>query len=337
MKLGAVVLAAGAGTRMRSALPKMLHPLCGRPLVGHALAVADAIDAETVVVLSAEILAPVRAALGERYRYVVQAERLGTGHAVLQAREALRGRTDEVLVLLGDVPLLTPGTARRLLELRRASGALMGVLSFEAHPPTGYGRVVRDAGGAFVALVEERDATPEQRAIAEVNSGLMCFDAAWLWEAIGRLRRNPLKGEYYLTDLAALAVAEGGAGAAVALQAEDPAEALGVNDRAQLAEAAAVLRRRTLAELMRAGVTVVDPAATYVDVGVAVGPDSTLHPGTILRGATSVGGGCEIGPHATILDSRIGDRARVRHAVIERATLLDDAVVGPFVHIGGDA
>jgi bifunctional UDP-N-acetylglucosamine pyrophosphorylase / glucosamine-1-phosphate N-acetyltransferase len=250
MKLATVILAAGEGTRMRSPLPKVLHPIGGQPMLGHILALADALDATTAVVVAADALAPISAAFGERYAYVVQEQRLGTGHAVLQARPALQGRSDDVLVLLGDVPLLRPATARRMIEQRRATGALVTLLSFDARPPTGYGRVVRDTAGRVAALVEERDATPEQRSITEVNSGLMVFDAAWLWPALDRLTPSPVKGEYYLTDLIALAVANRGPGAAEALLADDPTEALGVNDQTQLAEAEAVLHKRE-----RAGAT----------------------------------------------------------------------------------
>jgi len=205
-QLGVVVIAAGKGTRMRSALPKVLHALCGRSLIGHVLAVADALDsAYTVVVLSPEKLGPVRAQSGERYSYAVQAEQLGTGHAVLQARPALPGPADDVLVLYGDTPLLRPETASAVVNLRRASGALVGIMSLHTPPPSGYGRIVRDAAGQVVAIVEERDATPEQFALTECNSGVMCFDAAWLWQALDHIPRNPVNGEYYLTDLAALA------------------------------------------------------------------------------------------------------------------------------------
>jgi bifunctional UDP-N-acetylglucosamine pyrophosphorylase / glucosamine-1-phosphate N-acetyltransferase len=337
LRLGIVVLAAGEGTRMRSSLPKVLHPICGRPLLGHVLAVAGALEAAVaVVVLAQETIDQVRAQFGERYGYAVQAERLGTGHAVLEARSLLLNRSDDVLVLYGDTPLLRAETARAVVEARRASGALLSLLSFYAHPPTGYGRVLRDAAGHVIELVEERNATPEQRAIAEGNSGIMCFDAAWLWDAVGRIQRNPVKGEYYLTDLVAMAVAERGPGAALAIPAADEREAWGVNDRVQLAQADAALRERLLEQLMRAGVTVVDPAATYVDAGVTVGAETVLLPGTLLQGATRVGGGCAIGPHTTIRDSTIGDRAQIRHAVVERATVPDGAVVGPFVHVSGE-
>src|SRR5262249_22001648 len=264
--LAIVVIAAGKGTRMRSALPKELHPLCGRSMIGHVLAVADALDpAYALVVLSPEKLSPVRARSGDRYIYVVQAEQLGTGHAVLQARAALPGPSDDVLVLYGDTPLLRPETARAVVELRRACGALVGIMSMHAQPPSGYGRIVRDAAGQVVAIVEERNATPEQFGLTECNSGAICFDAARLWEALGRIPRNPVNREYYLTDLAELAVAERGPGAAVALPAADAREAWGINDRVQLAQAEAVMRERILDRLMRAGVGVTDPLNTYVD------------------------------------------------------------------------
>jgi bifunctional UDP-N-acetylglucosamine pyrophosphorylase/glucosamine-1-phosphate N-acetyltransferase len=335
-QLGIVVIAAGKGTRMRSALPKELHALCGRSLIGHVLAVADALGAAyTVVVLSPAKLGPVRDHFGAGYIYVVQREQLGTGHAVLQARPALPRPSGDVLVLYGDTPLLRPETARAVVDLRRSSGALVGIMSMHAAPPSGYGRIVRDAEGRVTAIVEERNATPEQFALTECNSGVMCFDAAWLWEALDRIPRNPAKGEYYLTDLAEMAVAERGPGAAVALPAADAREAWGINDRAQLAQADAALRERILNALMLAGVTIVDPAATYVDAGVTVGPDTTLWPGTLLRGATSIGPNCAIGPHTTIADAAVGAGARVRYAVVERATVAAGAEVGPFVHVVG--
>jgi bifunctional UDP-N-acetylglucosamine pyrophosphorylase/glucosamine-1-phosphate N-acetyltransferase len=336
-ELGIVVVAAGKGTRMRSALPKELHPLCGRPLIGHVLAVADELAAAyTVAVLSEEKIGPVRERFGDRYAYALQRDQLGTGHAVLQARPARPRDSDDVLVLYGDTPLLRPATARAVVDLRRASGALVGIMSMHVPPPSGYGRIVRDAAGQVSAIVEERNATPEQFALTECNSGVMCFDAAWLWPALDRIPRNPVKGEYYLTDLAAMAVAERGPGAAVALPAADAREAWGINDRAQLAQAEAVLRERILQDLMLSGVTVVDPAATYVDAGVTVGRDTTIWPGTLLLGATRVGAGCAIGPHATISDSAVGDRARVRHALVEHAVVAEGTDVGPFAHVVGN-
>jgi bifunctional UDP-N-acetylglucosamine pyrophosphorylase/glucosamine-1-phosphate N-acetyltransferase len=185
-------------------------------------------------------------------------------------------------------------------------------------------------------IVEERNATPEQYAMSEGNSGIMCFDAAWLWEALDRIPRNPLKDEYYLTDLIEMAVAERGPGAAVALPAADAREAWGINDRVQLAEATAAMRERLLDALMRSGVTIVDPTTTYVDADVTVGADTTLLPGSLLHGTTRVGVGCELGPYATLDDATVGDGARVRYALVEQADVPAGAVVGPFVHVAGN-
>ncbi len=336
VRLGVVVLAAGEGARMRSALPKVLHPLCGRPLLGHILAAVDALQPTiSTVVLASDTLDTVRARFGETYRYVVQAERLGTGHATVQARSIMRGACDEALVLVGDAPLVRSATLQRLVALRRECNALVALLSFTANPPTGYGRVIRDAAGNVTAIVEERDATDAQRAITEVNSGILCFDAAWMWPALDRIQRSPVKGEYYLTDLVALAIADHGVGAVQALLADDPTEALGVNDRVQLAQAERLLRMRLLDALMRSGVTIVDPAATYVDVDVVVGQDTTLLPGTMLRGATRVGARCTIGPHTTLIDAIVADDARVRYTLAEGVAIPAHAVIGPFAHLRG--
>jgi bifunctional UDP-N-acetylglucosamine pyrophosphorylase/glucosamine-1-phosphate N-acetyltransferase len=319
---------------MRSALPKELHLICGRPLLRYVLEVADTLDAaQTVVVLSERKLEPVRALFGERYQYALQGEQLGTGHALLQAREHLEGAPGDVLVLYGDSPLITVDTARSLVEARRNSGALVGLLSFHAHPPTGYGRVLRDADGQVLALIEERNATQEQRAITEGNSGFMAFDGAWLWQRLPQVPRNPVKGEYYLTHLVEMAVEERGPGAAVAIAAPDAREAWGANDRAQLADAERVVRERLLNAIMRSGVTVIDPANTYVDADVTVGRDTTIWPGTLIRGATTIGARCELGPHTTIIDSRIGDGASVRYALVEQAQVASGAQIGPFVHM----
>ncbi|MBC8163852.1 MAG: NTP transferase domain-containing protein, partial [Roseiflexaceae bacterium] len=204
-----VVLAAGEGTRMKSVLPKVLHQISGRSMLGHVLAVAEQLGAaHTVVVCAANTIGQISATFGPRYAYVVQHERLGTGHAVLQARELLADSPGEVLVLYADSPLIQAATAQSLVDALRQAGALVGLLSFHATPLVGYGRVLRDQAGQVLELVEERNASPDQLAISEGNSGFMAFDGAWLWSRVGQIPRNPVKGEFYLTDLVAMAVAE---------------------------------------------------------------------------------------------------------------------------------
>ncbi|HEY1011215.1 MAG TPA: bifunctional UDP-N-acetylglucosamine diphosphorylase/glucosamine-1-phosphate N-acetyltransferase GlmU [Herpetosiphonaceae bacterium] len=229
--------------------------------------------------------------------------------------------------------MLRPASARALLEARRAAAAPAAITTFAAARPDGYGRIVRDLLGQVTAIVEERDATPEQRLLREVNQGVAAYDGAWLWPALERLAPNPGNGEYYLTDLVGLALAERGPGAVPALQLADPEEALGVNDRAQLAQVGMILNRRKLEELMAAGVTIVDPAQTYVDADVRVGRDTTILPGTMLRGATVIGEGCEIGPNTVIEDSLLADRCRVTLSVVEQARMDDGANIGPFGHL----
>lgn len=329
--LSIVVLAGGAGTRMRSRLPKVLHPLCGRPALQLVLDVADALQAhKQVVVVSPGIKDIIAETLGSRYSYVVQEQALGTGHAVAQAREILRGQSSHVLVLYGDSPLIRAETAAKLVDAVRSSGARVGLLSFEANPPTGYGRVLRDADGAVVGLVEERDANDEQRRITEVNSGFMCFEAEWLWERIDALTPSASKDEYYLTDMVALAVSDFGPGAAVAVSTSDEREAWGVNSRLQLAQAEAVLRERILNQLMESGVTIVDPAATYIDIGVTVEPDATILPGCVLQGNSYVASGCVVGPHVQLINTKLGAASKVRFAVLEDQELPAGSEIAPF-------
>jgi bifunctional UDP-N-acetylglucosamine pyrophosphorylase / glucosamine-1-phosphate N-acetyltransferase len=313
---------------MRSRLPKVLHPLAGQPMVAHVLDAAAAAGARDVVLVVGHGAEQVRAALGDRVRYAVQAEQLGTGHAVLQACPLLRPTTTQALVLYGDTPLLQPET---LLALTRAAReATLALLSMEVADPSGYGRVVREADGRVVGVVEERDAPPALRAVREVNAGAYVFDAAWLRARLPALPPAP-GGETYLTDLVALAAGEGRAVGTVLLA--DAAEGLGVNDRVQLAQAEAALRARVRERHLRAGVTLVDPASTYIDATVAIGPDTVVHPQTFLRGRTRIGAGCEIGPSSQLDDTVVGDRCRIEWSVLEQATLAEDVRVGPFAHL----
>ncbi len=329
-----LLLAAGKGTRMKSRLPKVLHPLLGRPLAAYPLqALREATGTLPVVVIGHEAR-QVQQGLGEdAAEYVLQDPPLGTGHAVAQARGLLEGRVDVLLVAPGDMPLLRAETFRRLLETHLAHPeAAITLLTVESDNPRGFGRILRDDAGRVVGIVEEAHATPEQKAIRELNVGVYAFDAAWLWSALERVPLSP-KGEYYLTDVVALAVEEGRPVQAVTL--EDPEEAIGVNTRVHLAEATAVLRRRIVERWMLAGVTMVDPERVYIEDTVRLAPDVTLWPETYLLGDTVVETGCEIGPQSFVRNARIGPRCRIWASVVEDAVLEEDVHIGPYSRVRG--
>ncbi len=330
MTTASVILAAGQGTRMQSSLPKMLHRLAGQPLVWHAIQAARAAaDAPSVLVIGHGGEA-VRQALGPAVEYVTQAEQLGTGHAVAQAAEALRGRSDLVLVTYGDMPLLRPETLRALIEAQRQNTGPLTLLTVIAPQLHDFGRIVRDERGQVRAIVEAAQATPEQLAIAEVNPGAYCVEADWLWNALPRLPLSP-KGEYYLTDIVAIAVAGGGRVAAVT--APDAAEVIGINTRGQLAQAEAALRERINAGWMAAGVALIDPATTYIEPTARLGRDTVVWPNTHIQGESVIGQNCVVGPNTIVRDTTIGDACRVECSVLEGAWLADDVVVGPFARL----
>ena len=329
----AVILAAGQGKRMRSSLPKVLHPLAGRSMVRHvAEAVSEAGFARCIVVVSPDAGA-VRAALGDGVLYVPQAEPLGTGHAVTQAREAA-GDAEQLMVLNGDVPLIR---ARTLAELARAHEEAAADLSFLTAQVTDagqYGRVLRGDDGRVSGVVEASDwpeAVGDESAAGttEINAGQYCFRAAWLWPRLTALPAAAT-GEYYLTALVSKAVEEGAAVQPVSAPYD---EVRGINDRAQLAEAEALLRQRLNRGHMLSGVSLADPATTYIDAGVTIGVDTVIEPNTHLRGGTSVGEGCRLGPNSTLREAALGDRCRVVDSTIEEATLEDDVDVGPYSHV----
>ncbi len=333
-RLGVVVLAAGDGTRMKSATPKVLHSICGKALVEHVLDLAAAVEAtRTALVLAPDTVAPLSERWGDRYAYVVQAERRGTGHALQQARPALDGTVERVLVLYGADPLMRRQSVQRLLDALDAPGVVGAIAAFRPERPSGYGRILRDSEQRVAGIVEQRDATPEQLRIGECNQGVAAYRADWLWPQLEALQPSPVKQEYYLTDLVAMAVQQLGPGAIEAVVLDDPSEALGVNDRVELAEAQAVMQARILEQHMRAGVTIVDPRNTYIDAQVAIGADTTVLPGTMLRGATTIGRGCTIGPYSVIENSTIGDGCRVKASYMEGARMDDGADMGPLSHV----
>ena len=330
MKIISIILAAGQGTRMKSTLPKVLHPVCGKPMVWHALQAAKNISPETPVMIVGHGAERVREEIGEAARFVVQAERLGTGHAVQQAESTLKGKTDLVLVSAADMPLLSGATLTKLVESQKANPGPMTMLTIIADNPRGFGRVVRGEDGGVRAIVEEADASEAQKAIRELNVGAYCFDANWLWEALANIPLSA-KGEYYLTDTVGLAVEAGLHVSAVTL--EDEIEAIGVNTRIHLAEAEAGMRSRVNCAHMLNGVTFIDSASTYIGMDVKIGQDTVIQPNTHLRGETIIGADCEIGPNTIITDCEIGDRCEILSSVLEMATLEDDVDMGPFARL----
>ncbi|MCX4994155.1 bifunctional UDP-N-acetylglucosamine diphosphorylase/glucosamine-1-phosphate N-acetyltransferase GlmU [Streptomyces longwoodensis] len=330
-----VVLAAGEGTRMKSATPKVLHELCGRSLVGHVLAASRELDPEHLVVVVGHAREQVTAHLAEidpGVRTAVQEEQNGTGHAVRMGLEQLGGAVDgTVVVVCGDTPLLTAATLGQLARTHGADGNAVTVLTAEVPDATGYGRIVRDASGAVTAIVEHKDASEEQRAVREINSGVFAFDGALLADALKQVRTDNSQGEEYLTDvLGILREAGHRVGASVAA---DHREIAGINNRVQLSEARRILNDRLLTEAMLAGVTVVDPATTWVDVTVSFERDVVVHPGTQLHGATRLAEGAEVGPNCRLTDTVVGAGARVDNVVSYASEIGAGASVGPFAYL----
>jgi bifunctional UDP-N-acetylglucosamine pyrophosphorylase / glucosamine-1-phosphate N-acetyltransferase len=328
-QLTTLILAAGEGKRMRSRTPKVLHLLCGRPLISYPLRLARTL-ADRVAMVVGPNADGVRALAGADVAVVEQRERLGTGHAVMQARDACPD-SGLLLVLAADMPLLRLETLERLVEHHRSSGAAATVLTAMVERPYGYGRILRQ-GGRVKRIVEERDATDDEKSIAEINTSVYCFDARRLWPALDEVKPNNDQGEYYLTDVLGVLTRAGARVEGVTVG--EAVEAMGINDRAQLAALAAIQRRRILDRLMAEGVTVLDPASTYVDDTVAIGPDTTLYPNVLLEGATTIGANCVIGTGCQITASRLADGVRLRpYCVLGEAEVEEGAELGPFAHL----
>jgi len=328
--LTTVILAAGEGKRMRSRQPKVLHELCGRPLISYALRLARSVSDRIVLVVGPDADA-VRAAAGDGVGTVEQRERLGTGHAVLQARGQCEGFEGPILVLPGDSPLLSVETIERLVSHHTTTSAAVTVLTAIVDRPHGYGRVLRQ-GGRVKRIVEERDATDDQKKVTEINTSVYCFDAQRLWSALERLRPENDQGEYYLTDVIGILGKAGGRVEAVAV--DDPDEALGINDRKQLAALAAIQRRRILDRHMLAGVTILDPATTYIDDTVTIGADTVIYPHVMIEVASEIGSECVIGAGCHIRATRIGERVQLRpYCVMAESVVEDEAILGPFCHL----
>ncbi|SEN10707.1 bifunctional UDP-N-acetylglucosamine diphosphorylase/glucosamine-1-phosphate N-acetyltransferase GlmU [Actinacidiphila rubida] len=333
-----VILAAGEGTRMKSATPKVLHAISGRSLVGHVVAASRALDPEHLVVVvghAREQVGEHLAGLDPQALTAVQHEQNGTGHAVRVALDeaARQGLVLDgtLVVTYGDTPLLTAETLATLVRLHEQDGNAVTVLTAQVPDPTGYGRIIRAADGQVTEIVEQKDASVAQQAITEINSGVYAYDATLLAEALGKVTTDNSQGEEYLTDT--LAILREAGHRVGAFTAADHREIAGVNNRVQLAEARRVLNDRLLHQAMLDGATIVDPASTWVDADVVFTPDCVIHPNTQLRGATAIGAAAEVGPNCTLTDTSVGAGAKVSNTVADQAEIGDEASVGPFAYL----
>jgi len=327
------ILAAGQGTRMKSALPKVLHRVGGRSLIEHVLQTARSLDPATMSVIVGHKADLVRQHLAGQPHlgFALQEPQLGTAHALQQVEPLLKGRTGTLVLLSGDVPMLSAETLRRLRETHTAAGAAATVVSAIVERPYGYGRIVRQ-GDRIARIVEERDASPEQRKIREINSGIYAFDLAPLFDALRGIASKNAQGEFYLTDL--VAIYRRRKLPVETLVVENPEEIRGINSRTELAEVSRLVRQTKNEELMAAGVTLVDPATTYIDPDVQVGADTVIHPGVVIEGHTRIGSACEIQAHVRIVDSEIADRVTINNfCLIIGARVADGVSVGPFAHL----
>ncbi len=334
----AVILAAGKGTRMKSRLSKVLHPVLGEPMLFHALrAIAQTgIPPERTVVVVGYQGGQVRQAVAERGKYLFaeQTEQLGTGHALMMAAPLLRqlpsDQTQQVMLMYGDNALIRSDTLLNLLNSHHQKSPLITLASANLIDPTGYGRIIRDQGGNFQHIIEQLDLSPAQKLISEINAGVYVYQAGWLWEALPKIKKSP-KGEYYLTDLAGLS--EETCPGSVQAKLIEAEEMLGINDLVQLAEVSQILRQRILREWMLAGVTISDPASTFISAESQLEPDVVIEANTHLRGQCRVGAGSVIGPNTILTNARIGQDCRVLTSAIENSTLEDRVEIGPFSHI----
>lgn len=330
MNLAVVIMAAGKGTRMKSKIPKVLHPVLGKPMLYHVVEAAQSLEPGKIVTVIGHDADRIRAKFEDQVEFVIQSPQLGTGHAVQQAQARLENQFDAILVVPSDLPLLSSETLEQMVTAYESEPGSVVMLTVERDNPLGFGRIVRDEAGYVAAIVEEVDCTPDQQAIRELNVGVYLFEADWLWRNLEQISLSP-KGEYYITDLVGLAVEQGTP--VLAQPMADPVEALGINSRVHLAQVEAALRQKINRTWMEAGVTLIDPATSYIDPEVTIGPDTIVYPNSYLLGHTVVGQDCIIGPNSFIEDSTIGDSCVVRFSVVEQATLEENVDIGPFSHL----
>lgn len=333
-ELKAVILAAGKGTRMRSKLPKVLHKVGGKPMLQHVLDAADAAGAAEKIVIVGHEAELVEAMVGEQGKIVLQAEQLGTGHAVMQTQDALADFKGTVMILCGDTPLLDGAELKKFYEAHVQSGAAATVLTAHMDNPFGYGRIVRDAEGNVQGIVEEKDADAQQKLIKEVNTGIYCLECPLMFEVLSTLTCDNAQGEYYLTDVLTKLNAAGRKVGGVVT--EDSDMVMGINSRRQLAEAESVMRERILGKLMDAGVTIMDPASTFIESSVKIGRDTIIYPFTWLEGTTEIGEDCEIGPNVRFTNVKIGSGNHLQFMYGHDCQVCDGVTAGPYVHLRPD-
>ncbi|GED55896.1 bifunctional UDP-N-acetylglucosamine diphosphorylase/glucosamine-1-phosphate N-acetyltransferase GlmU [Brevibacillus formosus] len=327
----AIVLAAGKGTRMRSTRCKVLHEVCGKPMIQHIVDRLHGLGIHEIILIVGHGAEQVKNQFGASVRYAYQSEQLGTAHAVMMAADLLQDKQGTTIVLSGDTPLVREKTLEQLLEQHETQHAAATVLTARVDDPTGYGRLIRDANGLVERIVEHKDATAEERQVCEINTGMYCFDNQKLFQAISRVKNDNAQKEYYLPDV--LTILNEQNECIGAFMTDDAEEGTGVNDRIQLACAERLLRMRINEQHMQNGVTIIDPTSTYIDADVCIGPDTVIHPGTYLRGKTKIGPACVIGPNADVSDCIVGGNVEIRYTNACNSTIRDGAVVGPYAYI----
>lgn len=330
-QLTAVILAAGEGKRMKSKNAKCSHKVCGKPMVEWVLRAVEGAGADETILVVGHRADQIKTILGDRVKYAVQEKQLGTGHAVMQAEVHLKNSDGCVLVLCGDTPLITRKTLVDAVDYHNNSGCAATVITAKVDDPSGYGRILRGSDGQVLKIVEHRDATSEQRAINEINSGMYIFDTKMLFESLKEVNNKNDQGEYYLTDTLEILINRGSRVGAFVM--EDPGEILGINDRRQLSEASSIMNRRILNDVMSSGVTIIDPASTYIDADCQIGIDTVIYPDTIIEGKTVIGDDAIIGPNSRLVNSIVGDGSEIAGSVVLDSKIGSNVHLGPFAYV----
>ncbi|YCI77182.1 bifunctional UDP-N-acetylglucosamine diphosphorylase/glucosamine-1-phosphate N-acetyltransferase GlmU [Bacillus sp. R1-10] len=327
----AIILAAGQGTRMKSKLYKVLHPVCGKPMVQHVIDQVNQLQIEDIVTVIGHGAEKVQEQLGDSCKYALQEQQLGTAHAVMQAESVLSAKSGTTLVICGDTPLIKAETMKELIALHEQSQAKATILTAYADNPAGYGRVLRGEGGLVEKIVEHKDASEEERYVKEINTGTYCFDNQALFSALQKVSNENVQGEYYLPDVIEILKEEGEV--VTAFQSSEFEETLGVNDRVALSQAEQILRKRINEKHMRNGVTIIDPLTTFIEADVQIGQDTVINPGSFIKGKSIIGQDCLIGPNTEISNCEIGDGTEVLQSVVHESSIGSFVKIGPFAHV----